>query len=415
MSQRRIIFHVDMNSFYASVEMSYNPKLKGKPIAIAGNVEERRGIIVTSSYEARAKGVKTAMPIWQAKQLCPKLLILPPNFERYRGASRTIFSLLQEYTPLVQPVSIDEGYLDVTSYLAKMHPVTLAQDIQKRILEEIDLPCSIGIAPNKFLAKMASDMKKPNGITILRKRDVEKKLWPLPIDEMYGIGKRTVDKWRKYGYDTIGDLAKESQGIIQQRFGMNGLKLHERSNGVDKRPVDPQAFYEFKSVGHSTTLREDTRSEQKISATFQALANKVAERLSKKKVCANGVQITIRYHNWKTVTKSQKTLNPLQYSEDIFKEAIHLWRTAWNGDDVRLLGISTYDLVEQRYAYKQLDLFTYKQDAKTDDLLKTIETIRSKYGEKSLFKGNQISLESNDGLSNKIGEGTSLERDFLDE
>src|SRR5690625_3897264 len=175
----KVIFHIDMNSFYASVEMAYHPRLKGKAIAIAGNVEERRGIIVTSSYEARAKGVKTTMHVWQAKKLCPNLEVLPPNFERYRAASQALFALLKSYTPLVEPISIDEGFIDATYYLNEGgHPLKLATDIQKRIKKELNLPCSLGIAPNKFLAKMASDMKKPNGITILRKRDLPKMLWP---------------------------------------------------------------------------------------------------------------------------------------------------------------------------------------------------------------------------------------------
>ncbi|GAE33497.1 DNA polymerase IV [Halalkalibacter akibai JCM 9157] len=189
MSHVRVIFHLDMNSFFASVEIAHNPTLKGKPVAIAGNPEERRGIIITSSYEARAKGVKTTMPLWQAKKLCPNLIVLKPNGDRYREASNALFSILFSYTPLVQQVSIDEGYLDVTSYLKEIHPVKLAEAIQERISSELNLPCSIGIAPNKFLAKMASDMKKPNGITILRKRDIDKLLWPLLFKKCMELGK----------------------------------------------------------------------------------------------------------------------------------------------------------------------------------------------------------------------------------
>src|SRR5690606_33609023 len=197
----RIIFHVDMNSFYASVEMAHNPKLKGKPLAVAGNPEERKGIIVTSSYEARAKGVKTAMPLWEAKKLCPELIVVRPNFERYRETSRKIFQLLAEITPIIEPVSIDEGYMDVTNH--PTHPLQLAKQVQQALLKELDIPCSIGIGPNKFLAKTASDMKKPLGITILRIRDLPQKLWPLPIDKMYGVGKKTAEKMRKLNIQTI--------------------------------------------------------------------------------------------------------------------------------------------------------------------------------------------------------------------
>ncbi len=165
----RIIFHIDMNSFYASVEMAYDPSLRGKPIAVAGNVKERKGIIVTCSYEARARGVKTTMPVWRAKRLCPELIVVPPNFDRYRSSSKEMFSILREYTDLVEPVSIDEGYMDITDTPHRHRAYETAEDIQARLQKELLLPSSIGIAPNKFLAKMASDMKKPLGITILRK------------------------------------------------------------------------------------------------------------------------------------------------------------------------------------------------------------------------------------------------------
>jgi DNA polymerase-4 len=387
MNRARLIFHLDMNSFFASVEIAHNPTLKGKPVAIAGNPEERRGIIVTSSYEARAKGVKTTMPIWQAKKLCPNLLILRPNGDRYRTASQALFEILFTYTPLVQQVSIDEGYLDLTSYLKEIHPFQLAKNIQKRILEELKLPCSIGIAPNKFLAKMASDMKKPDGITILRKRDIELKLWPLPIEEMHGIGKRTVEKWRKQDVQTIGDLAKADKALLMRKFGERGLQLQERANGHDDRVVNPHAYSEYKSIGHSTTLRSDTKNSQIIKATFDNLVRRVHLRLRKNEMFARGVQITIRYHNWKMITRSHKLINPIQSPEDLILEAIMLFEKAWNGEAVRLLGISTYDLIEKQYAFKQLDLFTYREDIKQEEIDKTMNELRERFGEDVVRKG----------------------------
>ncbi|MDV2683250.1 DNA polymerase IV [Alkalihalophilus lindianensis] len=412
MSQRRVIFHIDMNSFYASVEMSYDPTLRGKPLAIAGNVEERRGIIVTSSYEARAKGVKTTMPVWRAKRLCPELLLMKPNHERYRQASRALFELLGSYTPLVQPVSIDEGYLDVTSYLPIKHPYELAKDIQTRIKLELDLPCSIGIAPNKFLAKMASDMKKPNGITILRKRDIKQMLWPLPISEMYGIGRRTVDKWEKRGIKTIGDLANANQLDVQGWFGTNGRKLHDRANGIDDRPVDPEAIYEFKTIGHSTTLKQNTKNMALIERSFESLAESVSKRLKKKEVLARGIQVTIRYHDWKTVTRSQKVTNPIQSSEEIFEVATALFTKAWNQESVRLIGISSYDLIEQQHAYKQLDLFHYKEDMKEEKIANTLKEIHARFGEDILHKGTASTWKSKDESARE--SGSSFRKDFLE-
>ncbi len=387
MNHARLIFHLDLNSFFASVEVAHDDRLKGKPVAIAGNPEERRGIIVTSSYEARAKGVKTTMPVWQAKKLCPELIILRPNGERYRASSKALFELLFSYTPLVQQVSIDEGYLDLTSYLNDIHPVSLAQQIQERVAQELRLPCSIGIAPNKFLAKMASDMKKPNGITVLRKRDVPDKLWPLAIKEMHGIGKRTVEKWKKQDIHTIGDLAVADKALIEKKFGERGIKLQERANGIDSRPVNPDAYGEYKSIGHSTTLRADTRNNELIHTTLDQLAARVHQRLRKKEVFARGVQLTIRYHDWKMITRSQKLVNPLQEREEIVKVARQLFEKAWNGEPIRLLGISTYDLVEKQFAYKQLDLFSYKEDQKQEDLYQTMSQLRERFGEEIVRKG----------------------------
>ncbi|WP_227935022.1 DNA polymerase IV [Alkalihalobacillus deserti] len=387
MNQARLIFHLDMNSFFASVEIAHDPSLKGKPVAIAGNPEERRGIIVTSSYEARAKGVKTTMPLWQAKKLCPGLIVLRPNGERYRAASKALFEILFTYTPLVQQVSIDEGYLDLTSYLKEVHPIKLAQSIQEKIVTEIKLPCSIGIAPNKFLAKMASDMKKPNGITILRKRDIGNMLWPLPIHEMHGIGKRTVEKWKKNDILTIGDLAKADHEWLLKKFGDRGIQLKERANGQDDRPVNPHAYSEYKSIGHSTTLRADTKSLPLIRATFDNLSERVHQRLRKKDMFTRGVQITIRYHDWKMITKSHKVYNPIHSKEELLSEANRLFDKAWNGEAIRLLGISTYDLLEKKYAYKQLDLFTYKEDLKQGVLDETIIQLRERFGDNIVRKG----------------------------
>ncbi|MCK0471473.1 DNA polymerase IV [Halalkalibacter sp. APA_J-10(15)] len=382
----RIIFHLDMNSFFASVEVAKDPTLSGKPLAIAGNPKERKGIIVTSTYEARAKGVKTTMPIWQAKKLCPELIVLPPNGDSYRKASQAIFNILFSYTPNVQQVSIDEGYMDVTD-MTDIHPVSLAKQIQKRIFDELRLPCSIGIAPNKFLAKMASDMKKPNGITIVRKRDVSQVLWPMPIEEMHGIGRKTVEKWKKTSIHTIGDLAVADKELLAKKFGDRGLKLQERANGIDHRKVDPNAYSQFKSIGHSKTLHADTANRELINETFSKLAVQVQHRLHAKKVCAYGVQITIRYFNWKMITRSKKLVDPIQSEQDLLMEAKRMFDHAWNGERVRLLGISTYDLIDQQYAYRQLDLFSYKEDEKMERLQQTIKHLRKKFGDGSVQKG----------------------------
>ena len=405
----RVILHVDMNSFYASVEMAYDPNLKGKPLAIAGNVEERRGIIVTCSYEARNFGVKTTMPLWEAKKLCPQLIVMKPNFERYRAASIGMFDILRQYTEMVEPVSIDEGYLDITESFEFGSPIDIAKSIQKRVLEQLDLPCSIGIAPNKFLAKMASDMKKPMGITILRKRDITKILWPLNTNEMHGVGKKTAEKLTTIGIHTIGDLAKGNEIQLKSLLGINGIRIKERANGIDKRPVDPGSIEEFKSIGNSTTLPRDVSNQHELYRVLDSLAETVSVRLKRKNVLTTTLGITIRYKDRRTITRSKKLPNPINHKEDLSVFAKQLFLKSWNGDPVRLLGITGNDLVDQDHAYKQLDLFSFENDAKKEPLLKTLSSLREKYGKNIIENAGSHKVDP----SHNVGTGTSFNKDFL--
>ncbi|SFA72386.1 DNA polymerase-4 [Lentibacillus halodurans] len=403
----RVIFHVDMNSFYASVEMAYDPKLKGKPLAIAGNPEERKGIVVTSSYEARAKGVKTTMQLWEARKLCPELIVLRPNFDRYRTASKEMFQMLADITPYVQPVSIDEGYMDVTGTEKHGSPIEIAQNLQQKISDELDLPCSIGIAPNKFLAKMASDMKKPMGITILRKRDISEKLWPLKIEEMYGVGNKTAEKLRSIDVNTIGDLANGDAYQLKQIFGINGERLQNRANGVDMRPVDPDAVHEFKSIGSSQTLAEDTTDEAEIRKLIHQLAENVERRMKRKQAVGQSVQIMIRYHDRKTITRSRKLSHFIEQKADILYFANELFRKHWNLEPIRLLGITVQDVDKKRNMAKQLDLFTYEKEAGKEKLYEAIDELSQKYG-KNPFK----QLRNDD---REEQPRTSFQKDFLDD
>ncbi|WP_102345671.1 DNA polymerase IV [Bacillus sp. Marseille-P3661] len=409
----RVILHVDMNSFYASVEMSYDATLKGKPLAIAGNPEERRGIIVTCSYEARAKGVKTTMPLWEAKKLCPDLIIMTPDFGKYRKASIAMFQLLSQYSSLVQPVSIDEGYLDITDCYSMGTPLEIATIIQKQIKDELDLPCSIGIAPNKFLAKTASDMKKPMGITVLRKRDVPVKLWPLKVEEMHGIGKRTAEKLNKIGVITIENLAKANDIQLKQLLGINGIRLKARANGEDNRSVDPDAVSEFKSIGNSTTLPEDTTDEMIIETVLNKLAKSVEERMHRQQMLTWNVQLTIRYHNRKTITRSRKLKNAIHKKEDIFKSAKLLYEKHWSGEPIRLLGITAQDLEEKKDSTKQLSLFTFEQEIKDEPLINTMDKLKKRYGESIIKKGVNKITNKKHITDGSIEPTTSFQKDFL--
>lgn len=403
----RVIFHIDMNCFYAAVEMAHDPRLKGKPIAIAGNPEERKGIIVTSSYEARAKGVKTTMALWQARRLCPELIVLPPQFDKYRLASKQMFKILAEITPSIEPVSIDEGYMDISDCKHLGNPVDIATNLQQRILEELDLPCSIGIGPNKFLAKMASDMKKPLGITILRIRDLQQTLWPLSVEEMYGVGSKTAEKLHLIDVKTIGDLAQRDVYDLTQLLGINGERLKNRANGIDPRLVDPDAASEFKSIGSSRTLPGDTTNEIEIYQLMKSLAQNVEQRMKRREAVGLSVQIMIRYHDLKTVTRSQKLPRYIDKQEDILEIAQDLFETHWNEEPIRLLGITMQDLEGKQNIAQQLDLFTYEREIEKMKLQSTVEKLSKKYGENT-FKTLKTAEKS-------APFKTSFQKDFLDD
>jgi DNA polymerase IV len=406
----RVILHVDMNSFYASVEMAYDPTLKGKPLAIAGNPKERKGIIVTCSYEARSFGVKTTMPLWEARKLCPNLIIKTPNFDRYRAASKGMFDILRQYSDLVEPVSIDEGYMDITDSYDKGTPLEIASSIQTQIKSQLDLPCSIGIAPNKFLAKTASDMKKPMGITVLRKRDIPMKLWPLPVIEMHGIGSKTAEKLHTLGIETCKDLAKSNDIQLKSLLGINGLRLKDRANGIDRRVVDPDSIYDYKSVGNSTTLPKDTTNQSELLSIIDKLSGKVSQRLKQKDVVGTTVQIMIRDKFRKTITRSRKVENPVINKEDLFHHSKELFIKHWNGDPVRLLGVTVQDLIEKNEATEQLDLFSYEIAAKKEPLYNVLSQLQDKFGKNSISKG----VRGEDkGSSYDSKQDTSFNKDFL--
>lgn len=403
----RIILHVDMNSFYASVEIAHNPSLKGKPLAIAGNPEERRGIIVTCSYEARAFGVKTTMPVWEAKKLCPQLMIMRPDFDRYRQASKAMFDILRSYTKEIEPVSIDEGYMDITE-LEDESPIDLISTIQDRILRELGLPCSIGVAPNKFLAKMASDMKKPLGITVLRKRDVASVMWPMAVQSMHGVGNKTADKLKSIGIETIGDLAGGDDIQLKALLGINGKRLKDRANGVDTRKVDPDSIYDFKSVGNSTTLPTDVTNQSDLVSVLLKLSEKVSLRLKTKSMLAYGVSVMIRFKDRKTITRSCVVKSPIDHTEDLHAVARSLFLTHWDGSPIRLLGVTAQELVERKQAVKQLDLFNYEEDAKHEPIDQVLQQIENKYGSGKLNRG----MRKAEGVRGPSAE-TSFSKDFL--
>lgn len=347
------------------------------------------------------------MPLWQARKLCPNLIVLRPNFDRYRASSRSVFQLLANITSSIEPVSIDEGYLDITNCSHLGNPIEIANNIQKEILEKLGLPCSIGIGPNKFLAKTASDMKKPLGITVLRKRDLPAHLWPLSVDKMYGVGKKTAGKLATIQIETIGDLAQADVYQLKQLLGINGERLRNRANGIDPRQVDPDAVNEFKSIGSSQTLPFDTTDEMEIDKLMDRLANNIAQRMQRREVAGISIQITIRYYDRQTITRSRKLQQYIDQHSEILAVAKELFQQHWNSEPIRLLGIAVQDIDEKQNIAKQLDLFTYEQQNKTKQLDTVVKKLSNKYGENTFMKLNK--KEKQEPFR------TSFQKDFLDD
>ncbi|WP_432355403.1 DNA polymerase IV [Sporosarcina sp. A2] len=386
---RRVILHLDMNCFFASVEQAHNPELKGLALAVAGNPKARRGILVTCSYEARAFGVYTTMTVGEAKRLCPELVLVPPDMEKYRQASKAVFDILRTYTDLVEPVSIDEAYIDITDIGGLQDAMGIAKNMQERILGELDLPCSIGIAPNKFLAKAASDMKKPMGITILRKREVSTVLWPLPVIEMHGIGKSSAEKLAQAGIKTIEDLASADDLKMKLTLGKRGLLLKQRANGNDDRLVDPEASAERKSVGSSTTLAVDETELEPCLAVFDKLAEKVAGRLETQQLAGTVISIQMRTSAWRNQSRSKTVLNPLYKQQEIYNEASQLFRLHWDEEPIRLLGITISNVIPFEELHEQLSFDNYERHAKEVSMEKLVSTMNERFGPGTIHKGKQ--------------------------
>ena len=384
----RVIFHIDANAFFASVEIAENPSLKHKPVIIAGNPEERKGIVVAANYLCKDQGVYTTMALRDALKLVPEAVVIKPNHAIYKTYSKRIFSYLAQITPLIEYASIDEAYLDITACAHLGSPIDIAINIQQEILKQFDIPISIGIAPNKFLAKMASDMQKPLGLTVLRKRDVQRVLWNKPVQEAHGIGAKTAAKLQEHGIITMGDFAKADVKKLQSIMGIRGVRMRERVNGTDDRPVDPEANTSYKSIGNSATFSKNLIEPAAIRVKLRQLARSVSERMKQKKAVSQTIQVMIRYDDFKTVSRSQTLHRDIQEETDLFAAAETLFFKNWNGDPVRLIGITAQNAVDKRMQTTQMDLFSFQEEAdKLEPLYTTVEALKRKFGDGIIKKG----------------------------
>lgn len=410
----RVILHIDMNAFYCSVHEAVEPAAySGKPLAVAGSVELRRGIVVTSSYAARARGVRTGMQVREALKLCPDLILIRPDFDLYRQFSRRFMNMAYGYSPLLEAMSIDECFVDITGSKQFGTPLEIAGELQRRIREELGLPCSVGVAPNKLLAKMASDMKKPNGISVLRLRDVPVVLWDKPCAYLYGIGGRTAEKLAKLGIQTIGELAKAEESYLTSQFGIVGAWLKRAANGQDDTPVNPEQE-PSKSIGHTTTLPKDFTETGDIHRVFLNLADQVCRRLRKQGLLSSTVQITIRNPSMKTITRSETLDRPTEDADTVYKTACKLFGRHWKaGQPVRLLGITLQNLDDKSSAAVQLDLFDFEKQPKKEQLNQIMDRLRDKFGESAILTAGMLGDDPSALIRNHKVRGTSLQMDHL--
>lgn len=410
----RVILHIDMNAFYCSVHEAVAPELyAGKPCAVCGSIERRKGIIVTSSYAARKRGVRTAMQVREALKLCPELILIQPDFHLYRSYSRQFMRLVGEYTPQIQAMSIDECYADISGSRQFGTPLEIAGTIQQRIRDELGLPCSIGIAPNKLLAKMASDMRKPNGITVLRLRDVPAVLWPLSCSSMYGIGEKTATKLARLGITTIGQLAVADERRMTDHFGTMGAAMIRAANGRDESEVRPDSE-PSKSIGHTTTLPANIHEPDEVKHVFLNIADQVCRRLRKQQLLASTVQITIRDPDMRTVTRSMTLGTPTEEMQVVYQSACTLFEKRWTGGKpIRLLGITLQGLEDKKNAAQQLDLFDFESQPKREQLNMAMDKLRDKFGEDAVLTAGMLSDDPSALIRDHKRRGTSLQVDFL--
>jgi DNA polymerase-4 len=389
----KLVFLVDMNAFFISCEMARNPELKGKPAAVAGDPKRRSGIILAANYEARKYKVKTTMLLHEARKLCPGLVLVPPDHEFYEKNSKAVMEILSRYTPVVQQNSIDEAWMDLTG-CEKLFgsPLDIAENIMETISRELDLWCSIGISENKFLAKMGSELKKPRGITELYVRDIKEKLWPLPVREMYGIGKQTEQKLMDYAIYKIGDIAGSNVEFLKSNFGKYGEELYRLSNGIDNSPVMPNPIYDNKSISRSTTLPFDTNDISYIRNIMLSLSEEVGYEARKYGFKGKTIAISIKYQDFTSVTR-QITVTPTYLTKDIYETSIKLIeKNKSRSKLIRLLGVGLSNFDEDES--EQLSIFDLVEGSdkvkKEETLEKAIDKIRERFGNKKIQRGSMI-------------------------
>ena len=375
----QIILHIDMDAFFISVEQRDNPALMGKPAAVCGSLS--RSVVTSATYEARPYGIRAGMSTQEAKRRCPQLILVEGNHSKYTETAARIFSILKEYTPLVEVASIDEAYLDITqSLLLFQSPPLIAKSIKDQIRGREQLTCSIGVAPNKLLAKLGSRLKKPDGLLVIRKEEVEEVLRDLPVSKLNGIGPKLGEALNSIGVFTCGQLGKFPVSVLAKRFGAIGERLHEMGLGLDDSPVMPfDEEEDAKSISHSVTLEEDTSDPNILRKVLLQLSEKVSRRMRRERFYGRRIAITVRYSDFFTFSK-QKTLSKwVNSGNEIFKLASEIFESIPHPKPIRLLGVGV-SLLKKEWC--QMDLFEKKD--KKDNLLKAMDRVNERFGDWTL-------------------------------
>ncbi len=353
----RRILHCDMDCFYAAVHMRDDPSLVGKPVVIGGS-PGGRGVVAAANYEVRRFGVHSAMPAAQALRRCPHVVFIKPEFSRYREESGAIFEIFRRLTPIVQPASLDEAYLDVTDHLEPWGNATaIAHEIRRRVLEQRRLTVSVGVGPSRLIAKIASDFDKPDGLTVVKPSRVQAFLDPLPVRRLHGVGPATEKALRELGVATIADLRGVELEVLRQRFGRHGQGLYNYSRGIDRRPV--RTHRERKSLGHERTYARDIAAIEEMHAQLDDLSRRVAAGLEKRELSARTITVKVRYPDFTTLTRARSLDRPTATAEQIARIARELLRlTDAEARGVRLLGVTGSGLSTGRQeGPEQLRLF----------------------------------------------------------
>ncbi len=384
----RVILHSDLNACYASIECMLNPELRGKPVAVAGSLEDRHGIILAKSQEAKVCGVKTGEAIWEAKLKCHDLITVQPHYDDYIKYSNLVRDIYRRYTDLIEPFGLDEAWLDVTgSQRLFGSGEDIANDIRRTVRYELGLTVSVGVSFNKVFAKLGSDLKKPDAVTLITRDNFKGKIWHLPAYEMIGIGRATYKKLESFGVYTIGDLAKCKQEWVTRQFGKCGTELWLFANGLDSSRVKPDGYRTpIKSIGHGITCSADLVDATEVWRVFLSLSQDVNRRLKHYSLKASGIQITVKDCNLFSRQFQKKLPIPTQSATELARAAIDLFSAnyGWNYD-VRAVTVRAIDLIDADTP-AQLDFFSdMKKHEKMQKIDDTVLELRRRFGKDAIF------------------------------